>query len=220
MPMPRRLPSTISGGRRWAFVWPAAPVPRFGFPHVLVNTLLSSLADGASAFKGAVAVAGGSSVGAPSVAVDDDGDFAAGFTVGNSTREVGGTETTVGQVQTLGAAGGDPALATLDPDGGGATVWPGVDGAGRQVVDVRDTLPGGGYQAASLSAPISGPISSLSIGPSGQGDALIVFEQGLSSTSQVAVATVQSPPHRFFAFTPPKWVKPAGAIVTWTRPRT
>jgi hypothetical protein len=184
-------------------------------PHVFVNTLLSAFVPSNGAFTGPVPVAGAPTIGAPSVAVDDNGDFQAGFTAAGQTDLVGGNETSAGAPQTLGPADGDPGLATLDPDGGGATVWPGVDAAGRPVVQVRDSFPNGGRQTASLSAPISGPISTLSIGPSGQGDALIAFEQGLSSTAQVVVSYVQVPPHKFFALTPVGWVKPSGATIGW-----
>jgi hypothetical protein len=83
------------------------------------------------------------------------------------------------------------------------------------VLDVRQTFPDGGYQRASLSAPVSGPISSLSVGPSGLGDALLAFQEGLSSTSEVAVAYVQVPPHEFLAFAPLTWVGPRGEVITW-----
>jgi hypothetical protein len=184
-------------------------------PHILVNTLLSEFVTGAAAFTGAVSIAGASDVGQPSVAVDDNGQFSAGFTASGTTEVVNGTETSAGAPQTLGAAAGDPALSTLDPDGGGATAWPTLDQSGRPVLDVRQTFPDGGYQWASLSAPVSGPISSLSVGPSGLGDALIAFQQGLSSTSQVAVAYVQVPPHDFLAFAPLTWVGPRGEVITW-----
>lgn len=184
-------------------------------PHVFVNTLLSQYVSGAAEFTGAVPVAGGASVGAPSVAVDNNGDFQAGFTDDGSTNLVSGNETSAGAPASLGSADGDPALATLDPDGGGAAAWPAVGAAGLPVVDVRQQFPDGGYQTASLSAPVSGPITSLSLGPSGEGDGLIAFQQGLGSTTQVAVADVQAPPHKFYVFAPLSWVGPNGERITW-----
>jgi len=184
-------------------------------PHIMVNTLLSKFVANASNFSGAMPIAGAAQVGAPSVAVDDNGNFETGFSSAGSTDIVTGNETTAGQPQQLGAAIGDPALATLDPDSGGAAVWPATDAAGLPVVDVRQMFPDGGLQTASLSAPISGPISTLSIGPSGEGDALIAYQQGLSSTSQVVVSYVQVPPHKFFTFTPIGWVKATRARLSW-----
>ena len=57
-----------------------------GTPHVFVNTLLSQYVSGAADFTGAVPIGGGPTVGAPSVAVDDNGNFQAGFTVGHVDR--------------------------------------------------------------------------------------------------------------------------------------
>jgi hypothetical protein len=185
-------------------------------PHVLVNTLLSAFETSDGNVTGpAVPVGGGATIGAPSVAVDDNGDFQAGFTANGQTEIVSGNEKSAGAPRPAGTAAGDPGLATLDPDGGGAAVWPGSNSDGRAVVQVRDTFPDGGWQTAALSAGLSGPISSLSIGPSGDGDALIAFQQGLSSTSQIAVSYVQVPPHQFVTLTPIGWVMPRNAIVTW-----
>lgn len=184
-------------------------------PHVFVNTLLDQFTSGASDFTGPVAVAGSPSIGPPSVSVDDNGDFQVGFTAGRSNELVTGTQTDIGSPQPIGSASGDPGLATIDPDGGGATVWPSTDAGGRAVVDVRNLLPDGGMQTASLSAPITGPISSLNIGSAGGGNAIVVFQQGTSSISQVAVATVQEPPHSFFTFIPFGWLKPRAAVISW-----
>jgi hypothetical protein len=191
-----------------------------GSPHIFINTLLSQFAPGANSFSGPVPVAGATTVGPPSVAVDDTGAFQAGFSADGQTRLVTGNQQSANPPHAVGAAGGDPALATLDPDGGGAAVWPSFDQAGRAVVDVRQLFPDGGYQTAALSAPISGPINALSIGPSGQGDALIAFQQGLSSTSQVVVAEVQAPPHKFYVFTPIGWVGPGHERLTWEAARS
>ncbi len=198
-----------------AFRLGGGPGSPLGTPHVFINTLQDEFTSGASNFSGPVAIAGAQSIGEPSVSVDDNGDFQAGFTAAGASELVTGTQTSTGSPQDLGTAAGDPALATLDPDGGGATVWPSTDSAGRPVVRVRDALPDGGMQTAALTAPVSGPIGSLNIGSSGVGDALIAFQQGLSSTSQVVVAAVQAPPHSFFPLTPFNWVKPRAAVVSW-----
>jgi hypothetical protein len=202
-------------GAKVAFRLAGGPGSPLYTPHVFVNTMLSRLATNGATFTGPVAIGGGTTVSAPSVAVDDFGDFQAGFTAGGVTELVDGSETKAGAPQALGPSAGDPALATLDPDGGGAAVWPATDTTGRPVVHVRETLPDGGWQAASLSAPIAGPVSSLTIGPSGQGDAVIAFEQGLSSTAQVAVAVVQAPPHPFGIHPQAGWVKPGAVTIRW-----
>src|SRR5262249_46860140 len=58
-------------------------------------------------------------------------------------------------------------------------------------------------------------ISSLTVGPSGQGDALIAFQQGLSSTSQVAVADVQAPPLQFATYVSAGWITPQQGQISW-----
>ncbi len=185
-------------------------------PHVLVNTLLSEFETSNGNVTGpAVSIGGGATIGPPSVSIDDNGGFNAGFTINGQTEIVTGTEKSADAPQPVGPSSGDPGLATLDPDGGGAAVWPGTNPAGQSVVQVRDTFPDGGWQTASVAASLSGPISSLSIGPSGEGDALVAFQQGLSATSQVAVAYVQVPPHQFLTLTPIGWVTPGNAVISW-----
>ncbi len=58
----------------------------------------------------------------------------------------------------------------------------------------------------------------MSIGPSGDGDAVLAFEQGSGSSTQVAVADFQAPPQGFQDYTPNNWVAPKKARVTWDRP--
>ena len=185
-------------------------------PHILVNTILGKydLTPGVS-FAGAVPVAGAPQVGPPSVAMDSGGFFTTAFTAGGETETANGNATIVGVPSVLGPQAGNPALAVVNPDGGGATAWPTMDQAGRPVLDVSQTFPDGGYQKATLSARISGPISDLSLGPSGEGDALIAFEQGLGSTTQVVVSDVQAPPHNLVANGPHGWVRPGQARIRW-----
>ena len=186
-------------------------------PYEFVNSLSGSYsATGAGSFGAAVPLAGASTVGAPSVATDAYGGFQAAFTAGGASETVSGQGNgTNGNPDTLGRAKGDPALAAFDPNGGGAVVWPGTNASGQPVVQVHQTFPGGRVQTASLSAPTTGPVSSLTLGRSGAGDALIAFLQGFGETSQVAVATVQAPAAGFTLTGPLGWVKPSHAILTW-----
>jgi hypothetical protein len=184
-------------------------------PALLVNAIPSTVSQNGASFTGAVPIAGANTVGPPSVSVGDAGQFESAFTAGGNALVVSGTSSSAEPPEALGPSIGAPAMATLDPDGGGAVVWPSLDSSGRPVVRVRETFPAGDSQLAALSAPISGPISSLTIGPSSQGDALIAFEQGLSSTAQVAVADIQAPPLQFATYAPASWVTPQQANISW-----
>jgi hypothetical protein len=185
-------------------------------PQMLVNTMNSTQAPDAAGFNGALSLGGASTLGQPSVAIDDQGRFQVGFTAGPAAELARGTgDATTGTPAPIGSASGTLALTTLDPDGGGAAAWPSTNSIGAPDVEVRETFPSGGYQTASLSAPMTGPIGSVTFGPSGQGDALIAFQQGDGSTTQIAAADVQAPPHAFQAYTPGTWVTPRRTLVTW-----
>ena len=155
------------------------------------------------------------SVGAPSVSVDDNGNFQVGYTAGNSSEWSPARRTrqpASGGRNGVGRRGWPPR-----PRRGGAAVWPGQP-RGLPVVDVRKVFPDGGMQTASLSAPISGPISSLNIGAAGGGN-------GSWPTSRAQLDISGRRLHRqgaatdFFAFAPFGWVKPE-ARCPGTRPPT
>jgi hypothetical protein len=181
-----------------------------------VNSLPGADTGIGSAFTTPVAIGGATTVGPPSVSVNDTGNFESMFTGGDSAYVVQGSIGFADPPLAVGPSLGNSAMATLNPDSGDAVVWPALDAGGRPVVQVRETFSNGSSQMASLSAPISGPINSLSIGPSGQGSALIAFQQGLSSTSQVAVAEILAPPLLFTLTTPGGWVSPRKAVISWS----
>jgi hypothetical protein len=118
----------------------------------------------------------------------------------------------------LGASIGPSASAALDPLGGGAQAWPAISPTGATVLDVHEQFPDGTSQIASLSAPFTGPISGLTIGPTGHGDAAFGFEQGSGSSAQIAVAVVKAPPAGFNVHSPNAWVRPARAKLSWDKP--
>jgi hypothetical protein len=97
------------------------------------------------------------------------------------------------------------------------SVWPAVSGE-RPVIDAREEFPGGGWQQAQLSAPLSGPIGTPVLGGSGQGDALIAFGQGPADQQQVMAAVAKAPPGKFQVITPVGWVKGRSATITWEPP--
>lgn len=205
------------GGAAVAFRLQAGAGNPLSKAAIFVNTLPSTEAPTASAFGGAQLVGSGATVGAPSASIDDFGKLATTFTSGSSTDLVTGPQSDPGSAQPIGTADAATALTATNPAGGNATVWPSTLN-GIPVVSVRQTMPGGGVQINELSAPISGPVSSLTIAPTGQGDALIGFQQGFSSTTQVMATSVQAPPQSFSDYTPNSWVTPRHAVISWDLP--
>jgi hypothetical protein len=186
-----------------------------GAPHVLLNTLTMPVAESVSSFSGAVSLAGGEAVGSPSVALDSEGAYRVSFTANGAAGVVAGAEGASGAAVTLGRDTGSAALVTVNPDGGGVTAWPAIAPSGLPAVEVHQDFPAGAWQAAFLTAPLSGPANGLFVGRSGLGDALVAFSQGPADGLQVMAALAQSPPGHFTARTPQGWVKARAAVVEW-----
>jgi PKD domain len=191
-----------------------------GSPHVLLNTLTMPVSEEVSAFSGAVALDGASTIGPPSVAINGGGELRVAYTAAGQTRVIAGEESVTGSTTTrppvaLGQASGEAALATVAPEGGGVAAWPAVDAAGLPVLDVNEEFAGGGAQGAELSAPLSGPVSDLVAGESGAGDALLAFRQGPTGDSQVMASFAQTPPQQFLVKVPLGWVKGSAASISW-----
>jgi hypothetical protein len=186
-----------------------------GSPHVLLNTLTLPVVEQVSSFTGAVPLDGATSIGLPSVAIDAAGAYRLSYTAGGTARLITGKEAVNGTPAVLGAAGGEQAPTTVDPEGGGVTAWPASDPAGLPVVEARQDFPGGAYQTAYLSAPLSGPVTGLVAGQSGLGDELIAFEQGPPGEAQVMGTLAQSPPGKLSIHLPNGWVKASTAVVEW-----
>lgn len=187
-------------------------------PYEFINSIGSSTdKQNGATFSGAQPLGGASTVGVPSVAISPFGDFDAAYTAGNKSSFVTGTGNSAnGPAQAVGTStSGGSAFADLDPDGGGAVIWQGTNSADQPVIQVQENYPAGGTQSASLSAPTSGPISGFSTGLSGAGDAVMGWEQGTGSTTQVAVADVEAPAHTFQILGPTGWVDPAAADLHW-----
>jgi hypothetical protein len=186
-----------------------------GSPHVLLNTLAMPVSEEVSSFTGAVPLDGAGTLGPPSVAVDANGEYRLAYTGGGAAHLISGKSATNGSPASLGPAAGEAALTTVDPEGGGVTAWPAVDPAGRPVIEAHQDFPGGAWQMAYLTAPLSGPVSDLAVGQSGLGDALIAFRQGPPEGSQVVAALAQAPPGRFEIHAPSGWVHGQNAAVEW-----
>jgi hypothetical protein len=187
----------------------------FGSPQLFFNALPPETDDRGGVPVGARQVDGSGSLGASSVVVDNDGNYRLAYTAGGEARLVTGDLTDQSAPASLGAASGDPAVVTQDPNGGGVTAWPATDGAGRPVVMARQDFDGGEWQLASLSAPLSGLVDGVSVGQDEQGDALVAFRQGSAEQSQVVASIANSRPTRFTATAPDRWVRTSAARVRW-----
>lgn len=186
-----------------------------GSASILLNTLPMPVTEEVSSFTGPTVLDSAATLGPPSVAVESHNKYRLAYTAGRATRLLSGDENGAGQPTVLGGANAEAAFTTIDPEGGGSTVWSSVDSAGLPVVEVREDFPGGLWQTGYLSAPLSGPVSDLVAGESGQGDALIAFRQGPAGGSQVMAAFAQTPPEKFQVSTPNGWVKGSAAAVSW-----
>jgi hypothetical protein len=193
----------------------------YGGAKILLNTLPAETAPAGAKLTGAAVVGGAPTLGSPSVSIDDKTAFRLAYTGGpsvsaGSTMAVSGNETNgLGAPSALGPASGTQVATTINPAGGGLTVWSSTTSTGSSVVDAREDYAGGAWQQAQLAAPLSGPVSEPALGGSGQGDALIAFRQGPPGQPQVMAAVAKSPPGDFQAQAPVGWVGGNSATITW-----
>ena len=205
----------------------------YGSARIFLDVLPSEFDPKGAKLHGASPVAAAPTLGPPSVAIDEAGNYSLAYTSGGSaagtTRLQSGSDFSPSSAPAaLGHFGSKAELSeaeervanTINPAGGGVAAWLGTSAARLPVVDAREDFAGGAWQLAELSAPISGPIGP---GPpvldgSGQGDALIAFGQGPPGQEQVMAAVAKSPPGQFIATTPIGWVRGSSATVSWEAP--
>ncbi|MEV4418363.1 PKD domain-containing protein [Patulibacter sp. NPDC049589] len=189
-----------------------------GTPYVLRAGLPSSDQSG-TAFAAPSPIEGGAGLGVPDVAIDATGGYRVTYVLGGQARTVGGADTgPIGPPAALGASTGRQVPQSINPDGGGVTAWPSVDDAGRPVTAVRQVFPGGAWQQATLSSPISGPVTDVRVGSSPLGDGLIAALQGPTDGPRIMGSLADSPPGAFSAFKPetaPDWVRRNRARLAW-----
>lgn len=184
--------------------------------QLFLNSLPSTFDPHAGSFEGPIVLTGAAAatgLETPSAAVDPSGNFRLAWTQGGSVRLVSGGLQGLGAPATIGTGLG-PTQTTINPSGGGTTAWSASD-AGRPVVEAREDYAGGAYQAATLAGALPGPVSGLSVGGSGQGDALIAWMQGPPGRSEVMGDFVQAPPSTLIVSTPTGWVTSRNADITW-----
>ena len=188
-------------------------------PRLFVNEIPDAFATGAAAFKGARLVDGGNlgALSAPSVGVEPNGAFVAGFGSGNSSLLGSGDVEAVKAVERLDDGGSSIAsepLVDLAETGAAVAVWREQRGASG-LVAVQERRSDEVIEPASLSAPRGGAIGSLRLGGSGLGDAIVAWTQGSGANTQVAAAVVDAPPDPFFVQTPSGWRRQAEVAIHW-----
>ena len=188
-------------------------------PRLFVNEMPDAFANGASAFKGARLVDGGNigGLGVPSVGVEPNGAFVAGFGSGNSSLLGSGDLEAVRPLTRLdeGVSGapGEP-LVDLAETGASVAAWREQRGAAG-LVAVHERRSDEVIDPATLSAAGGGAVGSLRLGGSGLGDAIVAWTQGSGAGTQVAAAVIDAPPDPFFVQTPDGWRRQAKVAIHW-----
>ena len=188
-------------------------------PRVFVNEIPDAFSNGASTFGGARLVDGGpqGGLGAPSVAVEPNGAFLAGFGSGTASLLNSGDSTTIGVLERLDTGGsaiaGDPQV-DLAATGAAVAAWRELSG-GHGLVGVQERRADGVAEPAALSAPRGGAVGNLVMGGSGLGDAIVAWEQGSSANAQVAAAVVDAPPDPFLVQLPDGWQRKPRIPISW-----
>lgn len=192
---------------------------RLTAPRLFVNEMPDAFAAGSAAFKGARLLDGGNvgGLGAPSVGVEPNGGFVAGFGSGSSALLGSGNLDLVAAVTRLDQGGssvpGEP-LVDLAETGASVAAWREQRG-GSGLVAVQERRSDGVIDPATLSAPRGGAVAGLRLGGSGLGDAIVAWTQGSGAGAQIAAAVVDAPPDPFFVQTPNGWRRQAKIAIHW-----
>ncbi len=188
-------------------------------PRLFVSEMADAFSPGGKAFTGARLGDGGAkaTLGAPSVAVEPNGGFLAGFAAGASTYLVAGDPEAVVAPERADQGGsaiaGEP-LVDLAETGAAVAAWREQRGSSGTVA-VREQRADGVIDPASLRSPSGGTVSDLRLGGSGLGDALLAWTQGTGANTQVVAAVVDAPPDPFNVETPEGWKRQAKVTIHW-----
>jgi hypothetical protein len=163
-----------------------------------------------------------SPVGPPAVASADgegsEGSMMLAFAIGTGVRTIGlDAQGALSPPASPGGPAADletPMFATVDGEGGGSIAYETSSG-GASGVAVRQELPEGGSQLATLYGPLGGPVSQLFGQGVESGDALLAFAQGEDGRLAIVGDRIDSPPARFAVQAPKGWVRPGRAQIRW-----
>jgi hypothetical protein len=188
-------------------------------PRVFVNEIPDPFSPGGAAFAGPRLVDGGprGELGTPSVGVEPNGGFVAGFSSGAATMLGAGDLESVGAVKRIdpgtSVIAGEP-LVDLSEAGASVAVWREQRATGG-LVGVLEARADGVDDPATLRAPRGGAVGPLRIGGSGLGDALLAWTQGTGANTQILSAVVDAPPDPFNVEAPEGWKRKAEVTIHW-----
>jgi hypothetical protein len=200
---------------------PGSPLPG---PRIFLNTLPDgesadgSQFTGASIVDSAFATAAGSTIGPPSIDIDQNQDLRLLYDANGEPRVVQGTDLGLSGVLSLGPrfVGGEARSASvMNPAGGGVSAWPSADPHGHPAVAVREDFSQGGVQTALVGGGSGGEVGELAVARSGLGDGLVAFRQGPLGAAAIVVTRATAPPAQFVLSLPRGWIKPSAAVVSW-----
>lgn len=200
-------------------------------PRIFANVLPDGESEAGNAFRGAEELDAtlpggeGAAVGPPSVDIDErrdvrllyDADGSAHLLEGEAGRLTATLALDAGFSGSGLVAADELAPATvLDPAGGGVSAWPSADVTGAPALAIEQRFPGGAAQSGLLSAPEGGPISAVSVGRSGLGDAIVGFQQGPVGDATIVASSASAPPANVEFSVPQGWIPAREARVEWT----
>jgi hypothetical protein len=201
-----------------------APGSALAGPRIFLNTLPDGESANGSEFTGAslpdpATITGPeSTVGPPSIDVDEKRALRLLYDVNGTPRVIEGASTGPSAALSLGPAfvGPEPVVVSImNPAGGGVSAWPSADPQGDAAVAVREDFPEGAVQTALVSGGAGGEVAELSVGRSGLGDGIVAFRQGQIGNAAIVADTVTAPPKVFVVDTPHGWIKPSQLTVSW-----
>jgi hypothetical protein len=190
-------------------------------PRVMVNEMPDVFAEKAGAFAGEHLADGEprAGLGAPSVAVDPRGLYAAAFGAGEATLLGSGDDVSAGKVERIDEGGsgvpGDPQV-DLAETGAAVAAWRELR-AGAGLVGVQERRADGVFEPTALSVAAGGAIGRLALAGSGLGDAIVAWKQGEGADAQIAAAVVDAPPDPFLVLLPSGWQRKPRIPVAWDR---
>lgn len=187
--------------------------------RVMVNETPDVFSELSGSFGQPLLVDGGarSNLGAPSVGVDPRGLFASGFSSGPISLLGSGDDVAAEAVKRLdvgvSSVSGDPQV-DLAETGAAAVAWRELR-AGAGLVAVEERRADGVVEPTELSAPHGGGVGRFVLGGSGLGDAIVAWEQGSDSNTQIAASVIDAPPDPFLVLVPEGWQRKKRVRVAW-----
>jgi hypothetical protein len=214
------LAGTDNGGALIAYRQQAPAAQLAAGPREFENELFPASAPQSGQFVGARVIDQSAvDIGSPAAAMNDLASFGAAYTKNSAMQFASGNSSGLHGMSSLGAAAGiDRPGLTIGSDGFAVSAWAAADTFGQPIVDVEQLPRAGHPSRGQVAALAGGPLNDLTLGGSGQGDALVAFRQGVAAGTQIAATVVQAPPPQVAVQAPSNYVKPTKAVFTWEPP--